>query len=167
MKKLFILFFFVSSTQLFAIVPTSAEVRKLYQKAAKESNSCKKLINILSSYNEKNNSLLAGYKACATMIMANYLINPYNKYSNFKTGKNLLEKCIAINTENIELRFLRFSIQTNVPSFLGYSNSIKTDKLFLLKSISSIEDLELKTMVTTFLKESEHLTESEKLKLNK
>ena len=39
-------------------------------------------------------------------------------------GKNHLKKCIKADNENIEIRYLRFTIQTNVPAFLGYSNSI-------------------------------------------
>jgi hypothetical protein len=67
--------------------------------------------------------------------------------------------------ENMELRFLRFSIQTKAPSFLGYNNSIKADKIFLLYSISKINELHLKEMVVTFLKSSKYLTPAEKQKI--
>ncbi len=149
------------------MVPSTTEVRNLYQKAAYESQSCHKILTLLDIYNEKNNALLGGYKACARMMMANYVINPYSKLSNFNEGKNLLEKCIKAESKNIELRFLRFSVQTKAPSLLGYKSSIKSDKQILINSISDIKDTELKELIVSFLKNSEHLTSTEKLNLIK
>lgn len=167
MNKLILILLFTTSHLIFAAVPSVTEVRNLYQKAAIESKSCTKIITLLDSYTEKNNALLAGYKACATMMMANYVSNPYSKLSNFREGKNLLEKCIKTDSENIELRFLRFSVQSKAPSFLGYNSSIKSDKKYLINSIQSISDADLKERIISFLKNSEHLTPGEKLKLIK
>lgn len=167
MNKLILIVLFTTSRLIFAAVPTVSEVRNLYQKAAFESKSCTKIITLLDTYTEKNNALLAGYKACATMMMANYVSNPYSKLSNFKEGKILLEKCIKADGDNIELRFLRFSVQSKAPSFLGYNASIKGDKTFLINSISNLNDSDLKQRIFSFLKNSEHLTPAEKLKLIK
>ena len=93
------------------------EVRTLYQKSASEKKSCTKLIALLQSYNETNNPTLAGYKACATMVMAKYSFNPISKLSNFINGKKLLEKCIEADNKNIELRLLRFTVQNKSPFF--------------------------------------------------
>jgi len=60
---------------------------------------------------------------------------------------------------------LRFAIQTESPSFLGYNNSIEKDKLLLLKEINSVKDLQLKQMIISFLKSSEHLNLTEKQNL--
>jgi len=141
------------------------EVRILYQRSPDEKKSCVKLITYLQSYNEKNNPTLAGYKACATMVMAKFSFNPINKLSNFIDGKNLLEKCIKADNKNIELRLLRFTVQNKSPSFLGYKDSITEDKIFLINSISRINDTQLKEFVISFLKTSEYLTSTEKQNL--
>jgi len=60
---------FISSI-LFAKAPAINEVRKLYEKAATDEKTCKQLIDLLAPYHEKNNPLLYGYKAVATMLMA-------------------------------------------------------------------------------------------------
>ncbi len=113
MKKLFFLLLIVSVIKSYTDVPSQSEIRVLYQQSALKEEACKKLISILQSYNENNNALFAGYKACATMMMANYAFSPLRKLSYFSKGKNLLEKSIIIQKENIELRFLRFMIQTD------------------------------------------------------
>ncbi len=138
------------------------EVRILFNKSATNKVTCKKLLSVLNKYNETNNSTLAAYKACATMMMANHVFNPFSKLSSFNQGKKLLEKCVADDDENTEIRYLRFTIQSNVPSFLGYNNSISNDKVFLLNAVECIKDLQLKQMVISFLKSSEYLSSIEK-----
>jgi len=141
------------------------EVRLLFNKSATNKDSCKKLMSVLNQYNETSNSTLAAYKACATMMMANHVFNPISKLSSFNQGKKLLEKCVADDDENTEIRYLRFTIQSNVPSFLGYNNSISNDKEFLLNAVNDIRDLQLKQMIISFLKSSEYLSSIEKQKI--
>src|SRR6476661_6833414 len=79
-----------------------------------------------------SNTTLSGYSGMSWLIKAHHAINPYNKLSYFFEGKALLEIAIKSDPANIELRFLRFSVQTNAPPFLGYSNSIGADKNVIL-----------------------------------
>ena len=158
---LFILF--VSSAQA-GDIPLNT-IREQYKRAATNEDACKNLISISEKYKAVENPTMAAYNACATMMMAKHVYNPFSKLSYFNKGKKLLEKCINANNENIEIRFLRFAIQTKSPSFLGYNNSIEKDKLLLLKEINSVKDLQLKQMIISFLKSSEHLNLTEKQNL--
>ncbi len=161
MRNILFLFIFLSSKTQAADI-TINQVRMYFHASATNENSCLKLTNILEEYNELNNPTMAAYRACATMMMARYVLNPINKLSYFNQGKNLLEKCIKVDNANIEIHYLRFTIQSNAPTFLGYYNSISNDKLFLLKNISNVNDLQLKHMIISFLKSSKHLTIKEK-----
>jgi hypothetical protein len=165
MRKVFFLLFLIFSRHGLAGLQAQTEVRTLYQKAATEEESCQKLLTLLKPFNESNNALLTGYKACATMMMANYVSNPFSKLSRFLKGKKLLEKAIQADRENAELRFLRFTVQTNAPSFLGYRHATNEDKLFLIKSVAFLTDTNLKQMITSFLVKSNHLTPGEKQRL--
>jgi hypothetical protein len=101
------------------------------------------------------------------MMMAKYVFNPYTKLSNFNRGKTLLENCIATGKENVELRYLRFTVQVNAPAFLGYKDNIQSDKTFLVNSLSALNDSELKQMIVSSLKSSGLLSEEEKKKVGK
>jgi hypothetical protein len=70
----------------------------------------------------------------------------------FNAGKVQLEYAIIQEDENIELRFLRLSIQENLPSFLGYSSQIKADRSFLVDHLDQILDEDLKSKISTYLK---------------
>ncbi len=165
MKIAVFLFLLFYSNRLYAEIPTENVVRHLFEKAVEDENACKKLIVLLEPFNENNNALFAGYKACGTMMMAKFVFNPFTKLTHFYTGKNLLENAIVSDKNNIELRFLRFTIQTNAPAFLNYKNSIKEDKLFLLNSFYKISNIDFKQLIIRYLKNSEYLTNLEKQKI--
>jgi hypothetical protein len=164
MKNLIVLFLFFHSA-IFAGDIQLNDVRLLFQKAATDKAACKKLIADLNQYNETDSTTFAAYKACATMMMANHCFNPFSKLSYFNDGRFLLEKCITHQSENIEVRYLRFTIQSSSPDFLGYNKSIHMDKNFLLNHYSTIKDQQLKNMIGSFLLSSEHLTTAEKQNL--
>lgn len=135
--------------------PTASAVRLKFHRSTSSEKSCKDLIKELEPYNEKNNPLLSGYKGGATMLMAKHVINPFTKLSYFKKGRGLLEKAIQADNKNVELRFLRYTIQTNVPSFLGYNAHLAKDKSFLEQSVSGVKDAALKKIITAYLKQKE------------
>lgn len=149
MKLLTLLLLITSQT--YGKLPSQSEIRGAFQKAAVEEKSCRNLLKILGDYNEKNNPLFGGYKACATMIMAKYVFNPFTKMSYFSKGKSLLEKCITVDKQNIELRYLRYTIQRKVPFFLQYRSSINEDKRMISDAVVNLKDAELKKMISEFL----------------
>ena len=152
---LYILLFI--SVTAFAETPSLIEVRSLYSKAANDEKACKKLIEWLKPYHEKNNPLLFGYRAGGTMMMANYVFNPFSKLSYFNKGKKMLHRAIMADAQNIELRFIRFGVQTNVPSFLGYNNYVEKDKAYLKQSLPFISDQNLKNMIVNYFRKQGYL----------
>jgi hypothetical protein len=166
MKLLILSFLFISVVDNCNAIDLY-EVRILFQKSANSENSCEKLISSTTSYNENNNPTIAAYRACATMMMAKYCVNPYNKLSYFNKGKSLLEKCVSREPKNVEIRFLRFMVQTSTPDFLAYNKAIYTDKKVLLDKYFSIQDAQLKKPILACLLESNYVTSTEKQKLKK
>ena len=92
------------------------------------------------------------YLAVATMWQAEYTYWPNKKYSYFNEGREMLETLITKNPQNVELRFLRYIVQSSCPPFLGYTNDISTDIEFIEGNISKAnfpknhEDMILKTI---------------------
>ena len=164
MKSIIFLILFYCQGNDF-VVPPLKEIRSMHQKAAGSESDCKKLLTLLTPYTEKNEPVLMGYRASATMMMAKHVFNPVSKLSYFKKGRKMLETVIASNIYNIELRFLRFAIQTNVPSFLNYDSNIEEDKNFLLVKTPGLSDVALKKMIYDYLLQSGKLTATQKTTL--
>ena len=138
-----------------------SSVRALYCEAAENESTCRKLQSILNVYNEQYN-LVGGYKAATMMVMAKYYLNPISKLSSFNTGKDLLEKAIDAEPLSVELRFLRFSIQSSCPKFLRYSHAVESDKIYILNAYKNLNDENLKSMIKVFMDKRVRLTGSEK-----
>lgn len=127
------------------------QVRKLYVDAVKSKEACENLINRLNKIRE-DDALLQGYRGSGIIIMAKHVINPISKYSNFKKGRDILEKAVTKDKNNIELRFLRLMIQSNLPKFLGYKSNISEDLEFIDENLNKEKDLQLKEFISSSLK---------------
>ncbi|WP_161662298.1 hypothetical protein [Pedobacter sp. V48] len=140
-----------------------SELRNLYYRAAENKESAFRLSGMLKTVNTGSPSILVCYKGVSEMMEAKYLINPFNKLSKFKNGRKLIEHAVKTNPDHVEIRFLRFCIQTNLPGFLGYKDHIKGDKVFLIGQVNKINDAELKQKVKEYLFNSKYCS-SEELK---
>ncbi|NIR53191.1 hypothetical protein GWO43_31505 [candidate division KSB1 bacterium] len=143
------------------------DLRDQYYQAAKESEVAKEFYKKLVSLNGPEDTLVLGYKGMASFMLARHAKNPTAKLKYFVEGRNHLEKAIRLDPDNLELRYLRFTVQTSAPEFLGYQRNIASDKEFILDSIydrkSTDEDL-INRMVDYMLR-TKFCTRREKKKI--
>jgi hypothetical protein len=142
------------------------EVRKAFYRASMEQEVCEEIYNKIKDRNYSEKPLLLGYRGVYQAIMAKYLWNPFSKWWYFRSGVEQLETAISKDNDNIELIFLRFSIQTNCPEFLGYNSKITSDKDFILTQMHDKKVVwEYRTFmadIINYLMDSKFLSEKEK-----
>lgn len=161
MKSLFILFFsiFVVSSSVQSADIDS--VRFLYFEEWVGECGAEKLVDYLEEINKKGNELLKVYKGAALATTANCEFMPWNKLKNFNNGKSYIESAVNNDPENLEIRFIRFTIQSNIPSLLNYDN-IEEDKDFILKKLllqsTEKDKSEMNIRIIDYMKNSSHLT---------
>jgi hypothetical protein len=159
MKLLFLSLLFIRLH--LAPEPTLAELRNCYRQAATQKTVAKKLDQLLAMVDTNAAPVLIGYKGANEMIQAKYVINPIAKLSKFNRGKDFLQLAINRDTSNLETRFLRFSIQSNIPVWLNYKDEMIADKHFLIDHFSRSKDQELKDMIIGYFIATNTLTEIE------
>ena len=143
------------------------DVRKAYYLAVDNEESLKAFETMLINFNNPDNTIL-GYIGMSFMLKAKYAWLPNDKWQYFNKGKKFLESSISKDPNNIELKFMRFCIQNNTPSFLRYNKNLETDKLYIFKSFSAILDDDLKFRISNYmLVEKVKLTEAELKTLSK
>jgi hypothetical protein len=157
------------SAVLFILMPLYStfnvlEIRDLFHKAIQEEEIAKRLDKILSEF-QLQTPIKLGFQGANKMILAKHAFSPSLKYSYFMTGKELLEEAIRKDSQNIELHYLRYTIQLSTPSFLGYKKNIGNDREFLLDRIKTEVDKDLKNRIITFLVLKGNLNDSERRKL--
>ena len=164
---LFLLLFISSSHTVFAKNDDLIKVRKSYYLAVESEENLKAFENILINFNNPNNTIL-GYIGMSFMLKAKYAWLPNYKMEYFNKGKNFLESAISGDPNNVELKFMRFCIQNNTPSFLLYKKNLASDKSYIFKSFSAILDNDLKLRILKYMFEEKiQLTVAEIKTLNK
>lgn len=111
-------------------------LRSNYEKAVGNKDLCKKMMEGLAI--KKEEPVYLAYLGSLQAVWANHVINPISKLKTFKNGKKNLEKAAEMKPNNIEIRFLRLSVQKNAPSFLGYNKEIEEDTDFIKTNQKSI-----------------------------
>ena len=127
------------------------QVRDLYHRAPAFKQDARKLNELLlQSDTATETPVLICYKGANEMIQAKYTLNPLNKLEKFNKGKALISKAFSRDTLNLEMRFIRFSIQSNLPAFLGYRDELDQDKRYLLDNTRHSKDPELQEMIFNY-----------------
>lgn len=162
------LYFFVTFS--FAQNIALEEVRRKFVEGASNKPAAENLFKNLSK-EEALTPVLLAYKGASQAVMAKHVRGVGKKYSLAKKGMKVLHEAVSRDPDNIEIRFLRFSVQENVPSFLGLSGDRKSDKNVILENLSrrneyQIDD-EFFNEIVNFLIQSGECTEEEIGKLKK
>jgi len=124
------------------------QCRSWFHQAETSSESVQKLAVYCALH---DTPLSVGYAAAAKMISAKYAASPLKSWQLFQQGKEELEAALKDSSEEVELHYLRFSIQLKAPFFLGYRKNLQEDRKFLQLKLPEIEDLELKKCVKEIL----------------
>lgn len=155
MFRILILMMVLGSGAVTAQDALLSDIRKNIEGVFKTEEVCLRLHQEFQSVDISQSNLLQGYKGGVLMGMARHHINPFKKMSFFGDGKNLIEGAITSEPENLELRFLRLTIQTNLPEFLGYSESKEKDKAFVLSGLEKVNNEMLKKRMHNFIAAAE------------
>ena len=71
------------------------------------------------------------YRGLYYFMRAKYLFWPNQKMAAFNTGKQIIEALVILNPMEPEIRLIRYSVQYNVPSILGYSSDLAADRTII------------------------------------
>jgi hypothetical protein len=148
---------------------TLNSVRNTFFEAEGSKQKTSKLIELTKDASLEKLPVMYAYNGVATAMWAEFEFNPISKLSSFNKGKDKLEKAIKSHPNNVELRFLRFSVQSKAPFIVGYSSHLNSDKTFIINNLSKAKSNGFSNnyclKVVDFLLNSELCTEEEKKKL--
>ena len=86
-----------------------------------------KLSGMFGDYNKKMGAIGTAYWGVYRTLIAKHSFNPYTKLKELKKGLEIMEEAINKDVNNLEIRFLRFSVLHHLPDFLGYNDEKKAD----------------------------------------
>src|SRR5690554_2227654 len=155
-KYLLIAFCLISS---FASSQNLESIREQYPQAINDVALTTRLYDALSDVSETDAVLLA-YKGAVATLKANFAKRVKDKKAYFTEGAQLIEAAVENDPQNIEIRYIRLSVQENAPKFLKYNDSIEDDKAFILTHLPSMKANSLKAEITSYIQSSANFEEA-------
>lgn len=126
------------------------DVRSNFARAENEREVCKEMMQYLEKgpVSTLATAYLGGYQA----IWAEHVFSPWTKLKTFRTGTANIDRAIALDGNNAELRFVRLSIQLNCPLFLDYKRNIQEDRDFIARHLDQIGPTDIRELAKALLK---------------
>ncbi len=148
---------------------TSNPVRRQLIQALDDKALTDSLYNTFAAMKNRS-ATFTGYLAAAEALKAKHSWNPYYKIKYINQAEDNLRQAIIQEPHNIEIRFIRFSIEHNVPGFLGYNKNLDDDRQEMIKLIDTrryAADKDLEVTIIKFLLDSDRCTPAESAGLRK
>jgi hypothetical protein len=159
--------------QLAAVTPTTTDahspyalpaLRRHYRQAATDEAASRHFHQLMSQYAEHDPVVLA-YKAASEAILAKHTGGVFDKLDRVKSASRQFDHAVGLNPHNPEIRFLRFSIESNLPGFLGASKHVDEDRTLLVRTLlrhpKSGLDKESFQVVRSFMLDHQHVRGAE------
>ena len=170
-------FLFFLSTLLLTLSPFVSDatsyslpnLRRQYQQAATSKEAGEQFHKLMAAYDQRDAVVLA-YKAAAEAIRARDA-SMFNKLTYVQNAARQFDEAVKLDANNAEIRFLRLSVESNLPGFLGLSTHVEEDRQFLIQTLlqhpRSGLDAESFELVRNFLVERGHVSAEDAQKLER
>lgn len=133
---LFLLFISVYSKAESGSNDEFSNIKATVQRAIESSSVTDSLYRVLKSGGYKN-PLVIGYIGTLEALKAKHSWNPYNKIKYVALAQKTMKLAVEGDPTNLEIRFMRFSIQHHTPSFLGFSKDLEEDRKAIVKEFKN------------------------------
>jgi hypothetical protein len=146
-------------------------IRKEFNVAIEDAAKAKKLYDQLQAFKPSKKTLQYAYLGATEALLAKHSYNPFSKLSYVNSALNKLNKSVELNSQNIEIRYMRFSVEANMPAYLGYNKHIEDDKQNIIKELTlykiTIENSDMYKIFANGIINSNYCNKEDKLLLSK
>lgn len=130
-------------------------IRKQLNTAATDEQVANELVNTFNHQIDQLTATQMAFHASATGVLCLHTNNPLKQIRYSKDALHIANRAIAMDSTNIDARFARFAIQSELPSVLGLSSNLTEDKAFFVrrfqpKYIQHIPFQSLEAMIHVF-----------------
>lgn len=131
----FLLTFFLYFHTVFGVQePPVAELRQLLYEGSENEDQADALFKKVGNY-KGSDPVLIGYKGAAFALKAKHGFNPIGKLKHIKEAQQYFNQAVAAAPQNMEVRFLRYSVEAQTPKMLDLSAHVSEDQALLLEGL--------------------------------
>lgn len=145
-------------------IPDIEQIRTKYKKAIDSEPETEAGLKLLETVSKKE-PLFYAYKGAFTALLAKHASNPYTKLEKVKQASAILDEAVTADAAHTEIRYLRYAMEKNIPSFLPYREHIGQDEAKIVAALTKKTDglsPELKKEIAAFMLKNAQLEPDEK-----
>jgi len=147
---LFVFIFMMVITTTKAIDNQLIKVRKSFHEAVLDAQRINDF-KILSDTLSDQIPVFQAYKAVSHALTAQISWNPLEKLTHILKFQNLINQAVSTDPTNLEIRFLRFSVEYYVPSWLSLEKHLMEDKDYFILNAERISALNFDPFFTRYI----------------
>ena len=111
----------------------------------------------------QTSAVLKAYNGASFAILAKHQGNPYKKLEFLKKGLGIINSAVLLDADEIEIRYVRFAIEENIPNFVSFTSHIESDKKMLIGNLNSSHSHY--KIIKAYLMKSKKISEADKKKI--
>lgn len=127
-------------------------IRILFNEAVQQEDKIGELVELIEQEKSDSPTILA-YRGSAKALEAKSCFNPITKLKYLGNSMEMLNEAVILSPSDIEIRFLRFSIQYYTPKWLGYSKNMEEDKTMIISNIHNYKSFGIDPGVLDWIEE--------------
>lgn len=165
--RFLVLIFIFLSVHSYAEPTVSDEIRnvKVAVHRAIESSAVTDSLYLALKSGSTKSPLIVAYIGTLEALKAKHSWNPYNKIKFVSLSQKTMKKAVEQDPNNLEIRFMRFTIQHYTPSFLGFSKDLEEDRKAIVRQFKNrkfgLADATLVRSIAAFMIESDRCLKEE------
>jgi len=158
---------------IFSLLLSPQRMAELRREMVSAISSSKTTDSLYSSLNTQLNKtpIITCYIAALQALKAKHSWNPYFKFKYLNDSEKTFDNAVTADPQNMEIRFMRFSVEHYVPVFLGDDKDLYADREEIIDDIKkkryTTADKDLVTAIVKFLLASKRCTPAENTYLTK
>jgi hypothetical protein len=127
------------------------DMRKNYGKAMEDKAICESLWQRILADDSPHDALYLAYKGGICMGMAKHSVLAGKRVEYLNMGKKLIDDAVRMNGQNVEIRFIRYSVQVNVPPIFGYNKNKAVDRTYIMEHLQDISNEKQRSEISAFM----------------
>jgi hypothetical protein len=126
-----------SHTNSFSLPTQKADITGIRKQMLRAINSSKVTDSLYTNLRNisKKTPLIIAYVGALEALKAKNSWNPYIKIKYLNLSGKTVQQAVSASPDDMEIRFVRFSIQSNLPHFLGLNKDINADKTRIIEQL--------------------------------
>ncbi|MEM7550251.1 MAG: hypothetical protein AAF363_11270 [Bacteroidota bacterium] len=115
--------------------------------------------------------IIKAYLGATQALMVKHVWSPFGKWKYLRMSEKTLTEAVNNSPKNVEIRFIRFSVEKNIPHMFGFSEHLEGDKAYILDNIKRFDvsdlDEDYLDYIINFFEEQGELTQMELERIKK